>query len=742
MKPWENPTVVGKPLPRVDGNERAGGTARYTMDVRLPRMLHAAILRSPHANAIVKKVDTSEAEKMPGVRAVISMNDPEGKAPWAIHPGTRKPVSQIFDPHCRYQGEEIAAVAAETQQQAWDAVRAIRVEYEVLPHVVDPEEAIKPDAPKVWEEGNQPWPPAKYSRGDVDKGFAEADVVVEHTFRTICQIHTPTELHGSVARWRGNRLQVWDTTQGVFAIQRGLAEWFKLPLADVRVIGPYMGGGFGSKLELGKYTVIAAMLARRTKRPVKLFLTREESFLCVGNRPPHILTVKIGAKKDGTLTAIDYRGLGTFGAYPNWTTTDYQARDLYKCPNVRSEERQVYVNTGTARPFRAPGFPQCNWALEQTMDALAEKLGMDPVELRLRNVPTVSQAEGNKPYSTTGLAECLRRGAEEFGWKEARARAKSDGPVVRGVGVAAGLWGYAGGPPSTVIVKLYPDGSANINMGAADLGTGTKTVMTMIVAEELGVPVENISIEWADTGTTQYTEPSGGSKTVVSDGPPARDAAAEVRKQLFEMASEQLKVPASELALKDGKIIAGDRQVAMGEIRAFAEQQVIVGVGTRKPNPPDQVIHPFAVQFAEVEVNKRTGEMKVLRMLGAHDSGRAMNLLTYRNQVFGGMVMGIGFGATERRIMDASSGRVINANWHDYKLPTALDAPAEVACVPVDPKDESNNLGAKGLGEPATIPSASAVANAFYNATGVRITDAPMSTSNIVAALNAKGNRG
>lgn len=736
MKPWENPTVVGKPVPRVDGYDRAGGTAVYTMDVRLPGMLHGAILRCPHGHARVKSLDASEAAKMPGVRAIISVNDPEGAAPWA---GNR---SRVFETHCRYEGEEVAAVAADTQQQAWDAVRAIRVEYEVLPHVTDAAEALKADAPKVWDEGNEAGQPSRYSRGDIEKGFAEADAIVEETYSTPCQIHTPTELHGSVAQWRGGRLRVWDSTQGVFAIQQNLAQYFKIPLSDVRVIGHYMGGGFGSKLSLGKNTVIAAMLAKRTKRAVKLFVTREESFLCVGNRPPHTLTVKIGAKKDGTLTAIDYKGFGTSGAYPGRSTTDFQVRDLYTCPNVRTEERHVYVNAGSARPFRAPGYPQCSWALEQAMDALAEKIGMDPVELRLRNVPTVSQGNGNLPYATTGLAECLKKGAEAFGWQAARSRAKADGAIVRGVGVAAGLWGSAGGPPATAIVKLFLDGSANLNMGAADLGTGTKTVMTMIVSEELGVPVERISVEWADTGSTQPTGPSGGSKTVVSDGPPVRDAAAQVREKLLQMAAAQLNVPVAEVSLKDGKIAAGGKQLEFSQIRAFAQQQVVVGVASRAPNRTDKIQRPFAAQFAEVEVNKRTGEMKVLRMLGAQDSGRVMNLLTFRNQVYGGMVMGIGFGFTERRIFDSATGRIINANWHDYKLPTALDAPAEVACVPVEMIDDSTNLGAKGLGEPATIPSAAAVANALYNAIGVRITEAPASTSRIIEALNAKGNRG
>lgn len=276
------------------------------------------------------------------------------------------------------------------------------------------------------------------------KGFTEAEAVVERTYTTACEIHTPMEVHGSVVKWDGNRLTVWDSTQGVFAVQQAVAGALKLPMANVRVIGHYMGGGFGSKLEAGKYTVIAALLARMTARPVKLFLTREETFIATGNRPANTMRVRIGAKKDGTLTAIEFISMGTGGAYPAGASTSFQATDLYLCPNVKSEDSNVFVNAGRARPFRAPGFPQCAWALEQAMDELAEKLGIDPVAFRLKNIPKVSQRRGNQPYTSTGLAECLRDGAKSFGWDDSRASKKADGPVKKGVGMAAGALGLCG----------------------------------------------------------------------------------------------------------------------------------------------------------------------------------------------------------------------------------------------------------------------------------------------------------
>ncbi len=736
-KPWGETTVVGKPIPRVDAYERVSGTAVYALDLLLPDMLYAATLRCPHANALVKKVDLAKALKMPGVRAAVSDADPEAQIGWYTGPGG-KSASRLFDSHCRHEGEEVAAVAAESPLQAWDAVRAIQVEYEKLPFVTNMADALKPGAPAVQEGGNRPAAPGVYTRGNVEQEFAEADAVLEETYTTSCEIHTPMEVHGSVAQWDGDHLTVWDTSQGPFAVQSGLASALGLPLSKVRVVMHYMGGGFGSKLGLSKYTVIAALLARKTGRPVKLFLSREETFLCVGNRPAHKMTLKAGVRKDGTLTALQLTGTGEVGAFPGGTSVGGQIRELYRCPNVRIEETSVLIHAGQNRPMRAPGYPQCSWALEQLLDALAEKIGMDPVDFRIKNFTAVNQAQKDMPYTSAGLRECLTEGAKAFGWKEARARAKGSGPWVRGVGVAGGMWSSAGGPPSTVVVSLFEDGSALLNMGAADIGTGTKTVMAMVVAEELGVPLDRIRIECSDTGTTHFSGPSGGSKTVPSDSPAVRSAALEVKSQLLEMASRQLKVPVEGLTLKNGEIFApgGSQKVAIRELSGLRGQRAVVGVGTRAPNPTDKTCRPFAAHFAEVEVNMRTGEMRVLRMVAAQDSGRVLNLLTYRNQVLGGLTMGIGFAAAEQRVMDTATGKMVNANWHDYKIPTAKDVPPDLACIPVDMHDtEWNNTGTKGIGEPATVPAAPAIANAFYNATGVRIRSAPITPSSVIGLL-------
>lgn len=743
-EPWKETRVVGQPLPRVDAYERVSGTAVFPYDVTLPDMLHAAILRSPQAHAIVRRVDVSAAEKMPGVRAVITADTPGCDIPWYGARGGS--LSQLFDPHCRYEGEEIAAVAAETPYQARDAIRAIRVEYDVQPHLVDEAEAVKQEPPAVHTGAHRAGPPAVYQRGDVAKGFAEADVVLEQTYRTACQIHAPLETHGSVARWDGNRLTIWDSTQGVFAVQSAAAQALKLPLANVRVIGHYVGGAFGSKLGLTKQTVIAALLARKTARPVRLFVSREESFTSQGNRPPATMTLKAGVKKDGTLTALDLKVVSTGGAYAAGSGgIDFQIRDLYLCPNVRTETRDAYINAGPQRAFRAPGHPQGSWALEQMIDALAAEIGMDPVELRIRNVPTVSQVRNDQPYTSTGLKDALVQGARAFGWSAARNaaddRTTSDA-VRRGVGVAAGMWqGGGGSPPSTVIVKLFADGSANVNMGASDLGCGTKTWMAMIVSEELGVPLDRIQVEHADTATTQFATPSGGSKTVPTEAPAGRAAALEVKRQLLDLAAEQLKAPAGDLLLRDGTIVGAadpEKTLTLAQVSGLQRRGLLVGIGTRGPNPTGRVVNPWAVHFAEVEVSTRTGEVRLVRYLAAQDSGRVMNRLTYENQVIGGITMGAGLALTEGRILDrAGTGKMVNANFHDYMIPTALDVPADQTVLAIDPHDtDCNTTGAKGIGEPATIPAAAAIANAICHAIGMRMTESPIDPAAVLTALS------
>ena len=383
------------------------------------------------------------------------------------------------------------------------------------------------------------------------------------------------------------------------------------------------------------------------------------------------------------------------------------------------------------------------------LDALAEKIGMDPVDLRVKNIPSYSQGrEGNPPYTTTGLKECLIEGAKAFGWEEAKKRSrdsKGSGHVRRGVGMACGLWFAGGGnPPSTVVVKLFSDGSVNLNMGASDIGTGTKTIMTMIVSEELGVKPSMVQIEYADTGTTQYATPSGGSKTVPTDGPAVRAAAVSVKQQLLSFTAADLKTDTTSLALRGDEVVSMKDpllKVKIRDVTGLKKRGIIIGVGYRGPNPEGKVVNPFAAHFCEVEVNTKTGEVRILRFLGCHDSGRVMNRLTYDNHVFGGITMGIGLAMTEARILDRNqTGKMVNRNWHDYKIPTSLDIPAEMTSFPIEkPDDEANTIGAKGLGEPVTIPTAATIANAVYNAISVRVTGTPITPLRLGLTLEKGG---
>ncbi|MBN1567216.1 MAG: xanthine dehydrogenase family protein molybdopterin-binding subunit [Acidobacteria bacterium] len=742
MQPWTETEIVGKPLPRVDAFERVSGKAEYTYDVILPDMVYAAILRCPHAHAMVKSIDTSAAERMPGVVAVLTDKSAGADIQWYGGGYGGGPMqSRLFDPHCRYEGEEVAAVAAQTPYQAWDALKAIKIEYEVLPFVIDQDEAAKPDAPRLFDAGNATGKPMPNERGSVEKGFAEADFVLEETFSTSAQMHAALESHGSVVKWDGDKITIWDSTQGVYdACMLSFARTMKMPYNNVRVICRYVGGAFGAKLELGKYTVIAALLARKAARPVKLMLSREEEMLCVGNRAVARMTVKAGVKKDGTLTALELKHVYTPGAYSGMAFVGFIFQELYKCPNVKVTDSGFYTNVGRSRAFRAPGFPTGAWALEQMMDMLAEKIGMDPVELRLKNFTDVSQSR-KQPYSSAGLKDCLIEGAKKFGWQEAKAGKKDNDHIIRGVGMAAGLWMMgSGGPPYTAEVRMFADGGVTIKTGAMDLGTGTKTAACMVAAEELGVPLENIRIINADTAITPYASSSGGSMTLASLVPAVRQGAWIVKRQITDWAAESLGVTADDLEFNKDAFASRSNPAKRRTLeQIFRAKNVmdVIGIGNREPNPANKVVMPFSAQFAEVEVNTKTGEVRVIRMVGADESGRVVNLKTYENQVYGGMLQGLGYGLIEKRVMDRQTGKMCNANLHDYKVPTALDVPVDHEVVTVDLKDnECNNVGCKGLGEPCHVPTAAALANAVYNAIGVRPVNSPIDNRTILDLLS------
>ena len=727
-------TVVGTPVPRVDGRERVSGMARYTADRYPPGMLHGVILRSPHAHARIARLDTSNAERAPGVRAVLShLNTP--KIRW--YNGT----SWLFDPELRYVGEEIVAVFADEAEAARDALDLIEVEYEVLPHVIDAEEAIRPGAVLVHPTGNiLGGAPERYERGNIEQGLAEADATVALTVHTPDQLHHSMETHGSVVEWSGDHLTIWDSTQHIFGVRRQVAVALGRPMDTVRVLSPFMGGGFGSKNSAGKYTVIAALAARETSRPVRLFFTRIEESEAAGKRPRSIQKIRLGARRDGTLTAIDYWGLSNVGAYRAIPTPlSGPAKELYTCPNVRTDTASVFTHTGPAAAFRAPGYVEATVAVECAMEALADHLGLDPVEVRLRNYAEADQVL-QRPYSSKFLREAYRLGARSIGW-ERRQRTPADpvgdGKKVRGIGLASQLWGGAGSPPAYAEIRLNADATAEVRIGTQDIGTGAKTALTQIAAEVLALPIERVRVSLGDTDFP-YSPLSAGSQTIASCGPAVRVAAEEVRKHLIDAAASVLEAAPSDVRLEAGHLhVAGvpDRKISVAELTGRMGNFTITGHGFRGANPSDVTIRTWGAQFAEVEVDTETGEVTVLKVAASHDVGRVINPLQFTSQIQGGVIQGVGFALREDHVTDPETGNVLDVGFDGYAVPRVSMIP-EIDALAVDVPDPiANNLGVKGVGEPPIIPTAAAIANAVANAIGVRITDLPITPMKVLRAL-------
>jgi xanthine dehydrogenase YagR molybdenum-binding subunit len=648
---------------RREGPQKVTGSAVYSSDVRLPGQLYARILRSPHPHARIVQIDTSRAEALPGVRAVVSSAS-GADITWYED-------SRLFDSTVRYVGDEVAAVAAESEELAEDALRLIDVEYLPLAFdVIDGKAANH----KVQE------------RGNVLTGLREADVVVEETYTTGTALHNALEPHGCTAIWEGEALTLYESTQGIFAVRDDVAEKLGLEKEKVRVITAHMGGGFGAKQIAWKHSVIAALLAKKAGRPVQLMLDRTAENLASGNRNATRQHLRLGAKRDGRLTAIDARITFQSGAYQvggedSDLTGTYMT--LYRCGNARAEQTSMKLNAGPSVAFRGPGYVEANFALESAMDELARKLGMDPIELRLRNYASEDQSEG-KPYtSPQSLRRCIERAASVFDWKQKR----------RGVGFAAHDWMAGGGwPPATVEVSLR-DGRAEVVVGVQDIGTGPRTALAEIAAAELGIAVGDVEMRIGDTQPGLYGPTSAGSATLATLGPALVEAARKAKRS--------------------------------GHGRA-----------ERGRNPEDKSIRTCGAQCAEVAVDTQTGEVTVLRVVAAHDCGRIINPLLVESQVIGGVTQGIGYALSEERAMDARLGQPLNANLEEYKVATVRDIPEIVNATESMPDLEANALGAKGIGEPPIIPTAAAIANAIFDATGVRIRDLPITRDKLLAALN------
>jgi CO/xanthine dehydrogenase Mo-binding subunit len=699
--------VVGKPATRLTGLERARGEARYTADVQLPGMLHAAVLRSPHAHARVKRIDASRALEAPGVRAALVPGD--------VH---------VLDELAGFQGAAVASVAADTEGQARVALDLIDVEWEVLDPLVDPEEAVA--------RGALHGDPRTFERGDVERGLAEADVVIEAEYRTQTVLHSSMETHQAVCEWRGDGLDVHISTQYIWGIRDAVASKLELPPDKVRVVCEFMGGGFGSKNGPGDFTFIAAELAKRTGRPVRCALNRREENLATGNRNATIQRLSVGAKSDGTLVALTGEFVNATG-WGGWTAPTYGPMEmLYDCENVRTLTYSAKLNTPPMLAFRAPGFVEGTFGLESLLDRLAAKLDMDPLELRKLNY---AHSTDDRSYSSKNLMECYRR-AEPHWERRHEVRARSEGPWRRGVGMASQTWYGGGGPPSYAWVRMGSDARAVVITAMQDIGTGTATTMAQIAAEELGLPLERVDVALGDSARGPYAAISAGSSTTPSMGPAVRAAAADVGRQIIEIAAQRYDREQRVLSLKGGNVVSADGgSWPIEEVVGLLDDAQLLGKGARGPNPTGMQVLTWGVQVAEVAVDVETGEIRVERVAAIHDVGRVINPLGASSQVEGGVIQAVGHTLSEDRLLDPETGTVLTQTLDAYRMPTIADVPEIVTELVDIPDEHLTNLGSKGLGEPPIVPTAAAIANAIRDATGAEISSLPITREEMLRAL-------
>jgi CO/xanthine dehydrogenase Mo-binding subunit len=699
--------VVGRPASRVTGPLRARGEARYTADLQLLGMLHAAVLRSSHARARVNRVDLSGALEAPGVRAVIGPGD-----------------SHVLVEDVGYQGAAVAAVAADSLAQARAALAQIEVEWQIGEPLLDPDEAVRRG--QLLEE------PRRYERGDVDVALAGADVVVAAEYRTQTVLHNSMETHQAVCEWQGDRLDVYISTQYIWGIRDSVAEQLGLPPDKVRVVCEFMGGGFGSKNGPDDYTFIAAELARRTSRPVRCALTRRQEHMAAGNRNSTIQRLTAAARADGTLVALAGEFVNAVG-WSGWTaSTEGPMQMLYDCENVRTVTYGAKVNTPPMKAFRAPGFVEGTFGLERLLDELAARLEIDPLELRRRNY---AHAAEDRPYSSKRLMECYRR-AEPHWARRDEVRARSQAPWQHGVGLASQVWYGGGGPPSYAFVRLGSDGRATVITAMQDIGTGTATAMAQIAADELGLPLDSVDIVLGDSARGPYASVSAGSSTTPSMGPAVRSAAADAARQVLEIAAQRYDQEQRVLSLQGGQIVSADGgSWPLEEVVGLLEDAQILGKGARGPNPTGMQVLTFGVQVVEVAVDVETGEVRVERVAAIHDVGRVINPLGASSQVEGGIIQGLGHTLSEERLIDPETGRILTQSLDAYKLPTIADVPEIVTELLDIPDEHLTNLGSKGLGEPPIVPIAAAIGNAIRDATGADVRSLPITREEMLRAL-------
>jgi 4-hydroxybenzoyl-CoA reductase subunit alpha len=760
--------VVGHGVTRYDAPDKVSGRAKYTADLRLPEMIYGKILTSPIAHGIVRRIDVSRARALPGVIDVITAaNVPD--AWYGVSPARYD--EQIFaKDRVRYVGDEVAAVAAVDEETAERALALIDVDYEALPAVFDPDAAMAPGAPVIHPEnpryaGNINTRVA-WTFGDVEQGFAEADHVREARFVGNRTYQSPLEPHAALARWEhhGQRLTLWTSTQTPHYVHRTLSRTLGIPMGAIRVIKPPVGGGFGVKAEATALDFCAAIFARRTGRPVMMEYSREEMVVHFRGRHKQYMDLKVGAKKDGTITAVQFRSVLDGGAYTSYgVITAYYAGSmlptLYTFPNYTFDGLRVYTNLPASGAFRGHGVPQPRYAFESMLDMIAEDLGIDPFEIRLRNAMT----PGTRTCNGLDISSCeyvatLNAARDRSGWAEKKGR------LPRGRGIGVGCGGFVSGagypiyrsdfPHSNAMIRVHEDGTgATLHIAAADIGQGCDTVLVQIAADELGVPYEQVWLADCDTVLSPLDLGSYSSRVTLMAGNAVREAAANARAQVIEAASRHLGCDPQALKARKGRVfVSGYPSAGMDWAEAarlaFSAKGPIVGVGSYTPPPHlggdfkggtvgTSPAYSFSTAVAEVTVDLQTGYVTVDRITDFSDAGTVINPVTFHSQVEGAMIMGLGETLFEDTLFD-ESGTVVNPNLHDYLIPTIRETP-DISTSAVESYEPRGPYGAKEIGEGSLLPALGAIANAVYDACGVRVTELPITPEKILRGLGRLG---
>lgn len=751
-------TVINTPVHNIDGIAKVTGRAKYTFDITLPNMLHGKILRSAYPHAKILNIDTSKAEGLIGVKAIVTGQDTLG-----IKQGIWRRFKELCDEEIlarstvRYIGEPVAAVAANDEDTAEEALDLIEVEYEPLPGVFEPLEAIKEGAPQLHEHAERNINVTRHIEwGDVEEGFKKADYIREDWFRCSSQAHVCMETHGAVSTYvPEGKLTVWTSTQSHYYIKVLLSWMLGLRENDVRVISRYTGGGFGSKFELDSAQFCSALLSMKLCQPVKIILTREEEFIATKRRTPMFYYVRSGVKKDGTFLAKEARVFTEGGAYTAMGATALYLTGFFQAfpyvwPSYRYDGYRVYTNTAPSSAMRGFGAPQATFCAETQIDLIAKELGIDPIKIRRKNAMYPGyEVPGQAWIQSCGLSQCLDKVEE---WIKSRGKL----PPNRGIGIAAygfmsgGIFNWFDTPYafSSAVVQVNIDGKVDLYVGSQDMGQGANTTMAMICAEELGVQIEDIRLHMGDTDNCPVDLGAWGSRETLMQGNAVKMAAAEAKRQLIEFAASKLSPNiVYDLDIKDRwihLIARPERGLSYYDVVKEAirgkDGQPIVGRGHYTPHRKGMIspAYSFGVQAIETEVDPETGKITLKNCVTAHDCGQVINPLGVKGQLEGAIAMAAGYGFTEDLPMD--EGKILNPNLVDYKILRSTEMP-ETEVVEVETYEPEGPFGAKEAGEGLTNPTAGALGNAVFHATGISIKDLPITPEKVLEALREKNKK-